>query len=259
MFGIGGLTGLPWAWAASDVALHDTYYVVAHFHYLVAPGTVFALFAGIYHWYPRITAGCSTSAWPSALLGHVRVDERDLPPHVRHGPDGVNRRLYDAGMQYALAQPTLAWQPHMTYAAVALGFFQLPFVWNLVASALRKERDRDNPWDSPTLEWAGSRESETGVGNQSPGPEPFESARYRDLSDPPGHLAVPGIRVDVLRRALLGLRHAAPWRRGMAAGDEGLSVARDAAARGASAAVGLHAWASSAPTPWRWRLWPSRW
>ena len=53
MFGIGGLTGLPLGLAASDVTLHDTYYVVAHFHYLVAPGTVFALFAGIYHWFPR--------------------------------------------------------------------------------------------------------------------------------------------------------------------------------------------------------------
>ena len=55
MFGIGGLTGLPLGLAASDITLHDTYYVVAHFHYLVAPGTVFALFAGIYHWYPAIT------------------------------------------------------------------------------------------------------------------------------------------------------------------------------------------------------------
>ena len=55
MFGIGGLTGLPLGLAASDVSLHDTYYVVAHFHYLVAPGTVFALFAGIYCWFPVIT------------------------------------------------------------------------------------------------------------------------------------------------------------------------------------------------------------
>src|ERR1043165_5395251 len=55
MFGIGGLTGLPLGLAASDVSLHDTYYVVAHFHYLVAPGTVFALFAGIYYWWPQIT------------------------------------------------------------------------------------------------------------------------------------------------------------------------------------------------------------
>ena len=46
MFGIGGLTGLPLGLAASDLYLHDTYYVIAHFHYVVAPGTIFALFAG---------------------------------------------------------------------------------------------------------------------------------------------------------------------------------------------------------------------
>ena len=48
MFGIGGLTGLPLGLAPSDIHLHDTYYVIGHFHYVVAPGTIFALFAGIY-------------------------------------------------------------------------------------------------------------------------------------------------------------------------------------------------------------------
>ena len=55
MFGIGGLTGLPLGLASADIALHDTTYVVGHFHYVVAPGTIFALFAGIYYWYPKAT------------------------------------------------------------------------------------------------------------------------------------------------------------------------------------------------------------
>ena len=55
MFGLGGLTGLPLGLAATDIPLHDTNYVVGHFHYLVAPGTIFALFAGIYYWFPKIT------------------------------------------------------------------------------------------------------------------------------------------------------------------------------------------------------------
>ena len=84
MFGIGGLTGLPLGLAASDVTLHDTYYVVAHFHYLVAPGTVFALFAGIYHWFPRITGRTlNETARQGALLGIVRLHEHDLPADVR--------------------------------------------------------------------------------------------------------------------------------------------------------------------------------
>ena len=65
MFGLGGLTGLPLGLAASDVALHDTWYVVGHFHYLVAPGTIFAIFAGIYHWFPKVTGRTLNhgSAW----------------------------------------------------------------------------------------------------------------------------------------------------------------------------------------------------
>ena len=55
MFGIGGLTGLPLAFNIADIPLHDTYYVIGHFHYVVAPGTIFALFAGIYYWFPKAT------------------------------------------------------------------------------------------------------------------------------------------------------------------------------------------------------------
>src|ERR671936_576290 len=55
MFGIGGLTGLPLGLAAADLHLHDTNYVIGHFHYVVAPGTIFGLFAGIYYWFPKVT------------------------------------------------------------------------------------------------------------------------------------------------------------------------------------------------------------
>ena len=70
MFGIGGLTGLPLGLAASDIPLHDTYYVVGHFHYIVAPGTLFALFAGIYYWFPKVTGrDAESDRWARFISG----------------------------------------------------------------------------------------------------------------------------------------------------------------------------------------------
>ena len=133
MFGIGGLTGLPLGLAASDVALHDTYYVVAHFHYLVAPGTVFALFAGIYHFFPQITGrSLNETLGKIHFWGSFVCMNLIFMPMFAIGLMGVNRRLWDAGASYAHAQPTLQWQTHMTYAAFLLAAFQLPFVFNLL-------------------------------------------------------------------------------------------------------------------------------
>ena len=144
MFGIGGLTGLPLGLAASDVTLHDTYYVVAHFHYLVAPGTVFALFAGIYHFWPQITGRSLNDALGKVhFWGSFVCMNLIFMPMFAIGLRGVNRRLWDAGASYTHAQPTLQWQTHMTYAAFALALFQLPFVWNLIANARRLEVGRD--------------------------------------------------------------------------------------------------------------------
>jgi cytochrome c oxidase subunit I len=138
MFGVGGLSGLPLGLAASDVLLHDTWYVVGHFHFLVAPGTVFAIFAGIYYWFPVVTGRTLNHRlgvvhfWAS-LVAMTAI----FTPMFTLGLRGVNRRLYDAGLQYAHAQDTLGIQAHMTWAAVALGLAQLPFIANVILSARR--------------------------------------------------------------------------------------------------------------------------
>ena len=139
MFGIGGLTGLPLGLAASDVILHDTWYVVGHFHFLVAPGTLFAIFAGIYYWFPRVTGRTLNHRLGVVhFWGSFATMTAIFLPMFTLGLRGVNRRLYDAGISYAHAQGTLGIQQHMTWAAVALGVFQIPFVINVAVSLWRQ-------------------------------------------------------------------------------------------------------------------------
>jgi len=157
MFGIGGLTGLPLGLAASDVSLHDTYYIVAHFHYLVAPGTLFALFAGIYHFWPQITGrALNETLGKIHFWGSFVCMNLIFLPMFAIGLMGVNRRLWDAGASYAHAQPTLQWQTHMTYAAFALALFQLPFVVNVFTHA-RARRDPGSGIRDPQELSSGSR------------------------------------------------------------------------------------------------------
>lgn len=160
MFGLGGLTGLPLAFSAIDLQLHDTYYVIGHFHYVVAPGTIFALFAGIYHWYPKVTGRKMSEFWgkvhfwPSLLC----MNGIFLPMFLQ-GMAGVHRRWYDGGgtmesPTYELAKGVIHWNEFMTTSAFLLAVAQVPFIINVFASLWKGERVGDNPWEATTLEWA---------------------------------------------------------------------------------------------------------
>ena len=106
MFGIGGLTGLPLGLAATDIPLHDTNYVVGHFHYLVAPGTLFALFAGIYYWFPKVTGRMMNETLGKIhFVGSLLAMNVIFFPMLIQGLAGVNRRLWDGGALYAHAEP----------------------------------------------------------------------------------------------------------------------------------------------------------
>jgi cytochrome c oxidase subunit 1 len=155
MFGLGGLTGLPLGLAATDIPLHDTNYVVGHFHYLVAPGTIFALFAGIYHWFPKMTGRIMNDTLGRIhFVGSLLAMNAIFFPMLIQGLAGVNRRLWDGGAIYQHAQPVLGLNVTMSYAAFALAAFQLVFIVNLFLS-LRRGRTVDvNPWQATTLEWA---------------------------------------------------------------------------------------------------------
>ena len=154
MFGIGGLTGLPLGLATTDIALHDTNYVVGHFHYLVAPGTIFALFAGIYHWFPRVT-GRMLNDWLGRIhfAGSLVCMNVIFLPMFVQGLAGVNRRLWDGGAEYVHAQEVLYLNVPMSMAAFALAVFQLFFIANLFLSLRGGPAAEPNPWRATTLEW----------------------------------------------------------------------------------------------------------
>jgi cytochrome c oxidase subunit 1 len=166
MFGLGGLTGLPLGLAATDIPLHDTNYVVAHFHYLVAPGTIFALFAGIYYWFPKITGRMMNETFGRIhFFGSLVCMNVIFMPMFIQGLAGVNRRLWDGGALYTHAQETLSLNTPMMYAAFGLALFQLFFLANLLISVRAGRVTDTNPWEATTLEWAATSTPPRAHGN----------------------------------------------------------------------------------------------
>ncbi|MGO8765912.1 MAG: cbb3-type cytochrome c oxidase subunit I [Limisphaerales bacterium] len=164
MFGIGGLTGLPLGFNASDVYLHDTYYVIAHFHYVVAPGTIFALFAGIYHWFPKMTGRKMNEFWGSVhFWSSLLFMNLVFMPMFEQGMKGMLRRMADGGANYSASLvpgaidtlPGSVMELHqwILVAAVCLGIAQIPFILNLFWSMKHGEKVGNNPWHATTMEW----------------------------------------------------------------------------------------------------------
>jgi len=156
LFGIGGLTGIPLAFNAPDTFLHDSYYIIAHFHYVIAPGTIFALFAGITYWYPKATGRMMSETlnklhfWPTMILMNCVFF-----PMFLQGMAGMHRRMYDGGATYDnLNHAVLHWNVFISESAWLMGLAQIPFIINFCFSWKYGRKVSDNPWEATTLEWS---------------------------------------------------------------------------------------------------------
>lgn len=148
LFLIGGLSGIMIASVPFDIHVHDTYFIVAHFHYVLFGGAVLALFAGIYHWFPKMTGRMLNEPWGRVhfALTYIGFNLTFLPMH-QLGLQGMNRRiaLYDPQFQFV--------NMICTIGSFILAVSTLPFVVNVLWSLVKGEKASRNPWRALTLEW----------------------------------------------------------------------------------------------------------
>jgi cytochrome c oxidase subunit 1 len=150
LFTVGGVTGVVLANAGVDRALHDTYYVVAHFHYVLSLGAVFAVFAGWYYWFPKIS-GYTYSEFLGKLhfwLTFIGVNIVFFPQHFL-GLAGMPRRIADYPDAYAGWNYISSLGAYVSTAGLVVFFIGLAYAF------ARKERAAGNPWGpgATTLEW----------------------------------------------------------------------------------------------------------
>lgn len=161
-FVIGGLSGIYMASTPVDIFIHDTYFIVAHFHYVVA-GIIFGMFAALYYWFPKIFGRLMNEKLGKLhfALTYLFFNCAFFPMHIL-GVAGHMRRIYNP-LQYEFLRAVQDWNVFITQSALCLFLAQLVFVFNFVWSLLKGQKATPNPWKANTLEW--STHSPPGHGN----------------------------------------------------------------------------------------------
>jgi cytochrome c oxidase subunit 1 len=152
LFTVGGVTGIVLSQAAIDRAYHDTYYVVAHFHYVMSLGAVFCIFAGAYYWMAKVT-GRQYPEWAGKLhfwMMFIGANITFFPQHFL-GRQGMPRRYLDYPEQFALWNEVSSWGAFLSGASFLFFFW---VVWHTVRNGARvTEPMYWGPQPDPTLEW----------------------------------------------------------------------------------------------------------
>jgi len=163
LFIIGGLSGLFMAATPVDIFIHDTYYIVAHFHYVVFGGTLFAVFGGLYYWFPKMFGRMMSPALGKLhwLLTFVGFNAAFFTMHIL-GEGGHMRRI-STPTEYEFLASLQPLNVFITWSAFLLGAAQILFFWNFFWSIWRGKKAEPNPWKANTLEWT------------TPSPVPFHN------------------------------------------------------------------------------------
>ena len=150
LFTMGGLSGVMLAAFPVDYQTHDTYYVVAHFHYVLFGGSVFGIFAGIYYWFPKMTGRMYDERLGVAhfWLMFIGFNAAFLPQHML-GLMGMQRRIYTYEREGLFEWYNLV----SSLGAFLMGIAILVFIWNMTKSWRSGTRVGNDPWGADTLEW----------------------------------------------------------------------------------------------------------
>jgi cytochrome c oxidase subunit I len=153
MFLVGGINGAFSAVVPVDFAIHDTYWVVAHIHYVLFGGSVFGVFAGLYYWFPKITGRRlnETLGKIHFVLMFAGFNLTFFPQHIL-GLEGMPRRIADYSSTAGWNNLNLL----SSMGALLIGVSMLPMLWNVFISLRNGEPAGDDPWEGNTLEWATS-------------------------------------------------------------------------------------------------------
>jgi len=147
-FVLGGITGVALAQVPFDIHVHDTYFVVAHFHYIVYGGSVFVIFSSIYHWYPKFTGKMLDEKLGIIhfVLTFIGFNLCFAPQHWL-GLNGMPRRVAEYDPQFTLVNQI------SSVGALLMAISTLPFLWNILYSFIKGEKAGNNPWQALTPEW----------------------------------------------------------------------------------------------------------